>query len=245
MLKLSSPLKLKLSKSFHLDTSLNSFFLSTHSNVSPESKKHRKFISYNTVKKKTEKGYSFYKGEHVINSRIYLGEYNIYQMITRGEDKSLNKKRCLSEQQSKRKRVINNDNKHLVLKKVNSSVSPFKKIKNKINLKKKNEMKLKKEEEESIIPFTIKQIEVIKNPDSQLYPLYKLSKQYRKEKQEYYDKPFKEKVKILSKEINQKEKGIQKELLRLKMVRIVNDNLLSRKFLSSDKTFFDRKIKCE
>ena len=95
------------------------------------------------------------------------------------------------------------------------------------------------------IPFTIKQIEIIKNPDSQFYPLFQFSKKYRKEKQEYFDKPFKEKGKILTKEINKKEKEIKNELLHLRMVRIVNDEFLSKKFLTSEKTFFDRKIKCE
>ena len=95
------------------------------------------------------------------------------------------------------------------------------------------------------IPFTIKQIEIIKNPDSQFYPLFQFSKKYRKEKQEYFDKPYKEKVKILTKEINRKEKEIKNELLHLRMVQIVNDELLSKKFLTSEKTFFDRKIKCE
>ena len=59
------------------------------------------------------------------------------------------------------------------------------------------------------------------------------------------DKPFKEKGKILTKEINKKEKEIKNELLHLRMVRIVNDEFLSKKFLTSEKTFFDRKIKCE
>ena len=95
------------------------------------------------------------------------------------------------------------------------------------------------------IPFTIKQIEIIKNPDSQFYPLFQFAKKYRKEKQEYFDKPYKEKVKILTKEINRKEKEIKNELLHLRMVQIVNDELLSKKFLTSEKTFFDRKIKCE
>ena len=88
------------------------------------------------------------------------------------------------------------------------------------------------------IPFTIKQIEIIKNPDSQFYPLFQFSKKYRKEKQEYFDKPYKEKVKILTKEINRKEKEIKNELLHLRMVQIVNDELLSKKFLTSEKTFF-------
>lgn len=95
------------------------------------------------------------------------------------------------------------------------------------------------------IPFTIKQIEIIKHPDSQFYPLFQFAKKYRKEKQEYFDKPYKEKVKILTKEINRKEKEIKNELLHLRMVQIVNDELLSKKFLTSEKTFFDRKIKCE
>lgn len=128
------------------------------------------------------------------------------------------------------------------------------KVKNKTPLRKivnnKNKIRNKiiqstKEESHNLIPFTIKQIEIIKNPDSQFYPLFQFTKKYQKEQQEYFDKPFKEKGKILTKEINKKEKEIKNELLHLRMVRIVNDEFLSKKFLTSEKTFFDRKIKCE
>ena len=52
-------------------------------------------------------------------------------------------------------------------------------------------------------------------------------------------------MKHLSKEINHKESKIKKELQELKRTRIINDAYLKRRFLTSEKTFFDIKIKME
>ena len=95
------------------------------------------------------------------------------------------------------------------------------------------------------LPFTIKQVEVLNNPESKVYPLFQFAKTLQKAQKDLYDKTLKEKVKILAKEINQKEAGIRKRLLDLKRTRILNDEFLSRRFLTSEKTFFDRKVKYE
>ena len=274
--------KLNTSQSTNIENSFSSGIITTTTNVQTESnlytehKSHsRKFKSFNQLKNSQQfNGYSFYKGGNTNKeNQPYLGQYNIYNVIMRGEATPIKKSltsqtnyfsKNTTPRSKSTQRLIFINKKNLVFplsnynrQIFNTPISTNKKIKIKLKaetsgLKIKKEKKhlrfnsteidLKKKKEH---PFTIKHVEVLNNPDSKVYPLFQFAKTLQKTQKEFYDKTLKEKVKILAKEINQKEAGIRKRLLDLKRTRRLNDEFLARKFLTSEKTFFDRKVKYE
>ena len=274
--------KLNTSQSTNLENSFSSGVITTTTNVQTESylytehKSHsRKFKSFNQLKNSQHfNGYSFYKGGKTNKeNQPYLGQYNIYNVIMRGETTPIKKSltsqnHCFSKNTTPRskstQRLIFINKKNLVFPLSNSNrqvfntpISTNKKIKIKLKTGA-SELKIKKEKKHlrfnsteididkpKELPFTIKHVEVLNNPESKVYPLFQFAKTLQKAQKDFYDKTLKEKVKILSKEINQKEAGIRKRLLDLKRTRILNDEFLARKFLTSEKTFFDRKVKYE
>lgn len=264
-----------------LNISLNSFLLTTTTSLLPENnvtnfqlktpKSAKKFRAiYLGSSNNKEHGYSFYRATEENGKTPYLGQYNIFSMITRSSSPVTKKtsssflgyKKCITQvgsppKKTKEKLVFINKKKIVLSNsfkqnpKIQNLREKIKIIKNtntplKVSTKRKvPEIIEKKDTSNKKIPFQVKQIEVFKNPDSNLFYLYNFAKEIDKKQKEYYDGTIKDKMKHLSKEINHKESKIKKELQELKRTRIINDAYLKRRFLTSEKTFFDIKIKME
>lgn len=270
--------KFKISTSSPLNASLNYYLLTTTTSLLPEknikknppksAKKFRRIYLGGSNSK--EHGYSFYKSKEENGKNPYLGQYNIFSMITRKSSPVSTKKsasffgykNCLTQvgsppQKTKEKLIFINK-KRIVFSTSLKQNPKIQNIRNKIKFiknsntplmvnKKSKVAKIKEKNETSNkkIPIQVKQIEVLKNPDSNFFYLYNFAKEIDKKQKEYYDGTIKDKMKHLSKEINNKESKIKKELQELKRTRIINDAYLKRRFLTSEKTFFDIKIKME
>lgn len=270
--------KLQTSTPSPLNSSLNYYLLTTTTSLLPEknitrnpksAKKFRRIYLGGSNSK--EHGYSFYKSKEENGKNPYLGQYNIFSMITRKSSSPVSTKKsasffgyknCLTQVESPLKKSKENlvfiNKKRIVLSSSIKQNPKIQKIREKIKLIKNSNTPLKvnkksrvpKVKEKKVtsnkkIPIQVKQIEVMKNPDSNFFYLYNFAKEIDKKQKEYYDGTIKDKMKHLSKEINHKESRIKKELQELKRTRIINDAYLKRRFLTSEKTFFDIKIKME
>jgi hypothetical protein len=95
--------------------------------------------------------------------------------------------------------------------------------------------------------FSEREINLFSNPESKMYYIFKYAKYLFKQKTFEHNtrnNPVLRRQR-LENEIKQANNKVKDMLSSLKQLRIINDDIISKKYHTNQKTFFDKKIKME